>query len=259
MNKRKDLTPLEINRLSTDGDYAAGGVSGLYLQVRGGSKTWILRAVIGDKRRKMGLGSYPSISLSAARELAREARQLIAQGIDPIEERKAKIEQLKIEQSKYFTFKEATLEYITLKEPEWKNFKHRNQWENTLSTYAFPIIGSIPVSEIQIDHLLQILRPIWLTKTETASRVRGRIEQIIDWAIFCKYRTESNPARWKGNLEFVLQKKEKVQKVKHHPAVMWEQLPDFVKELQKRRGVSAQALLFHILTVARPGEARSAT
>lgn len=256
---KKELTPIELNRLSEDGDYAVGGVAGLYLQVRGGSKTWILRATIGSKRRKMGLGSYPSVSLSTARELARDAKQLIMKGIDPIEERKEKLNQLKLEQAKRFTFKDASLAYIEIKEPEWKNIKHASQWRNTLATYAYPIIGSTPVADIELEHILGILRPIWLTKTETASRVRGRIEKIIDWAIFNKYRDQANPARWNGNLEFVLQQKNKIQKVKHHPAVQWEDAPEFVRLLLLKKSVSAKSLLFHILTVARPGEARSAT
>lgn len=236
-----------------------GGVAGLYLKITGNSRRWALRAVVAGKRRNIGLGSYPTITLAQAREKAKEAHELISRGIDPIEEKKKVLREVELERTKGVTFDVAAQKFIESKEAEWKNDKHRAQWSSTLKTYASPVIGKMPVKDIDKTHILAILDPIWRVKTETAKRVRGRIEQVIDWSIYHGYRDQENPARWKGHLEIALPKPSKIAKVEHHPAVQWEQAPLFIKELLKKRGVSAKALLFHILTVARASEVRFTT
>lgn len=262
----KELSALEVKRLSEPGMYAVGGVPGLHLQVLpGGGKTWLLRVTIGatadgkQRRSEVGLGGYPAVTLQQAREKAREVREKIAQGIDPIAERKAARSALMASRATEINFEEAAKQYIAAKSPEWKNAKHAQQWGNTLETYAFPKIGKLQVRDIDTPHVLEVLEPIWKVKTETASRVRGRIEAVLDWATVRKYRDGQNPARWKGYLDSMLPEPTKVAKNGNHAALPFAEAPAFMKHLRKMDGTGARALQFTILTAARSGEVRGAT
>lgn len=257
--RAREMGPLEVSRLSKTGTYAVGGVAGLQLQIIGAAKSWILRAMVGGKRRRMGLGSYPSVSLSRAREKAREAQALIDQGIDPILERVRAHSSLRALQARGIQFDVACKAYLEARSEEWRNLKHRQQWENTLSTYASPVMGALLVEDIEKEHVLAVLRPIWKTKTETATRVRGRIEAVLDWATANGHRDGLNPARWKGHLSELLPRPNKLTRVEHHPALPISQLGNFLASLRQRDGISARALEFAILTAARSGEVRGAT
>ncbi len=254
--KTKQLSALEVSRLRDVGFYAVGGVWGLHLQVRGGSRSWILRATIGNKRRDIGLGGFPDITLADARNKAREFRAKIAEGIDPIAERRAAMEALNFSP---LTFDQVAERLITAKEPEWSNRKHAEQWRSTLRTYASPIIGKMRVDHIELRHVLAVLEPIWTEKTETASRLRARMEAVMAWATASGYRDGDNPARWKGNLDALLAKPGKVKKVRHHRAVPIDDMPQFMVALRKRQGTAARALELLILTATRSGEVRGAT
>lgn len=256
----KELTPLEVKRLSQPGLHAAGGVAGLLLQVTtSGAKSWVLRAMVGNKRRDIGLGGYPTVPLATARDKAREARELIAKGIDPVEQKKAARAQLIASQGKAVTFKEAARDYIATHQSSWKNAKHAAQWTSTLETYAYPIIGSIQVSDIELAHILKVLKPIWETKNETAMRLRGRLEMVLDAAKVQGLREGENPARWKGHLENVLANISRKARTKHHAALPYDDMGAFMADLRKVEGMSARALEFAILTATRSGEVRGAT
>ncbi len=258
--KAKELGALEVSRLTAPGLHAVGGVAGLALQVSGtGARSWILRAMVGGKRRDMGLGGYPDVTLAAAKEAARAARAKIKNGIDPVQDAKAKRSALYAARAAAMTFSEAAAAYIGVREVEWKNAKHASQWRNTLETYAAPVIGRILVRDVNQAHVLRVLEPIWLTKTETAKRVQGRIENILDWATVSKFRHGDNPARWRGHLDKLLAKPGKVQTIEHHPALPMDDLGAFMVELRKQEGMGARALEFAILTAARSGEVRGAT
>lgn len=261
----KELSALEVKRLSEPGMYAVGGVPGLHLQVLpGGGKTWLLRVTIGatasgrQRRSEVGLGGYPAVTLQQARDKAREVREKITQGIDPIAERKAARSALLASRATEITFEEAARLCIEAKSPEWKNAKHAQQWTNTLTTYAFPTLAKLQVRDIDTPHILEVLEPIWKVKTETAERLRGRIESVLDWATARKYRDGSNPARWRGNLEAMLPKPSKVAKNGNHAALPFAEAPAFMKHLRKMEGTGARALEFTILTAARSGEVRGA-
>jgi integrase len=258
--KASILNPLAVSRLTAPGLHAVGGVAGLSLQITTtGARSWSLRVTVGGKRREMGLGSYPDVSLADAREKARKAREVIEQGIDPIEERKSVRSKLRAEVAKAITFKQAATAYIAAQEHGWKNAKHAAQWTSTLETYAYPKIGHLLVRDVDDSHVMEILTPIWTTKTETASRLRGRIEKVLDWAIASKYREGPNPARWKGNLDVRLAQPSKVAKVQHHAALPYDDTGAFMAELRKVEGMGARALEFAILTATRSGEVRGAT
>ena len=257
--KAKELKAIEVSRISLQGVHAVGGVAGLLLQVSSSNaRSWILRTMIGSKRRDIGLGGYPDITLLQAREKARELKENIKAGIDPIEERKSARRQLIKEQSKELTFDKAAEKYLSHKAHEFSNKKHTKQWSSTLKTYASPIIGNLPVSEIDLNHIIRILEPIWLNKTETAKRLRGRIESVLSWSTVAGFRTGDNPARWRGHLDTVLPKPNKVSKVKHHKALPWQDINPFLDKLKKRKGITAKALEFLILTATRSGEVRGA-
>lgn len=276
--KAIELSALAVSRLKADGRHAVGGVDGLHLRVVGQARAWVLRVVVGQRtdsagkvvlhRRDIGLGSYPEVSLAEAREAAREKRKQIRSGIDPVQERKSGKVRKTLEAVKAKTFRECAEAYISANRAGWKNEKHVLQWESTLATYAFPSIGDIPVSAIDTGMVLGVLQqtvkvadgkaPLWLARTETASRLRGRLESILDWASFRQYRSGENPARWKGHLEHELPARSKVQKVEHHAALPYSQIAGFLKELRQRPGISARALEFAILTAARSGEVRGA-
>jgi integrase len=202
----------------------------------------------------MGLGSLADVSLKAAREKARAARSLMIDGTDPIDARKARKQALRAESAKRIPFKEAAEKYIESHKAGWKSEKHAAQWTATLTTYAYPVIGNLAVSEIETGHIVKILEPIWATTTDTASRLRGRIENVLDWAKARHYRQGENPARWKGHMENLLPAKGQVRKVRHQPAMAFSDLPGFMEELRGRAGQSARALELTILTAARTSE-----
>lgn len=262
--KAKELTATEVRRLtcSVGKDrqpyntlHPVGGVSGLYLQVTpSGAKTWLLRTMVGAKRRAIGLGGFPDVSLAQARRKALEYKEQIAAGIDPVEERKAARRALIAAQMSTITFADAMQDYIEMKSKEFRNPRQRQQWENSLNTYAVPHIGKIPVREIELPHIKAVLDPIWEEKTETANRVRARIENILGWCAVHGFRSNQNPAKWKGFLDEVYPSPEKIKKKSHHAALPVEAMPGFMTELKKRTGTAARALEFLILTAARTNE-----
>ena len=242
----------------TPGYYADGG--GLYLRVApGGTRAWIFRFTIGGRTRDGGLGSYPTVSLAKARAEAERCRQLLAGGLDPIEARRKEREAALSATAKVMTFRDCGAAFILSHEAGWRNAKHRQQWTNTLKTYVYPHIGDMPVATIDIALVVKVLEPLWRTKPETASRVRGRIETILDWARVRGYReSEMNPARWRGHLDQLLPSKQKVRRVRHHPALPYTQVPAFMSELRNREGIAERALEFGILTATRSSEFREA-
>lgn len=255
----RELSALEVSRLKSEGAHAVGGVPGLYLQVLGGSRSWVLRFVVSGRRRRMGLGPFPAVTLALAKDKARAAHLQLDQGIDPIQARRQQIRHAQAAQAKAITFKKACELLIASREAEWKNSKHRQQWENTLATYAEPLLGALDVAAIDTRQIMQVLDPIWRQKTETATRVRGRIEQVLDWAKVHGHREGENPARWRGHLDHLLPKPSKIAKVRHHPAVSVDQAPQVVARIADTAGMGARALLFQVLTAARSGEVRGAT
>ncbi len=259
MPKRaKELAAAQLPRLAT-GLHAAGGATGLYLRVAPtGARNWILRVTIGNRRRDMGLGGWPDVPLTEARDRARTARRKIEAGIDPIEERKSTKDTLRATLS-FAECAKRTKRTIEAKRPEWKSAKHAEQWKNTLDTYTKPIIGNMPVDMIELRHVVEILSPLWTEKTETATRVRSRIEAVLAWATVSGFRKGDNPARWRGNLDAVLAKPGKVKRVVHHAAMPIDALPDFATALRAQEGIAPRALEFLILTAARSGEVRGAT
>lgn len=256
----RELTAIEVRRLTQPGFHAVGGVAGLHLNVKEtGARSWILRTVVGDRRRDIGLGAYPEITLAMAHDKARIAKEQIRQGIDPVEAKKAVFARLLATQSNAKTFDWCVDRFLVTKAAELSNPKHAAQWESTLKTYASPVIGHMLVADIQLAHIMRILEPEWITKTETMKRLRGRIENVLAWATVHGYRKGDNPARWTGNLDTVLAKPGKVAKVVHHRALPWRDVPAFMGQLRIRVGLGARALEFAILTAARSGEVRGAT
>lgn len=255
----KELSAAQVQRLTKPGLHAVGGVAGLLLQVSAtGARSWILRVKVGTKRRDLGLGGFPTVGLAQARERAREARELIWKGIDPVAERDAQRRAL-VQAQSIPTFDECARQFLAGKRLEFKNDKHAAQWSSTLTEYASPIIGRMPVHQVELSHVVRILKPIWETKTETASRLRGRVESVLAWATVSGFRSGDNPARWRGHLDAVLAKPNKVKTVQHHAALPHEQLPEFLARLATQEGTAARALEFAILTAARSGEVRGAT
>lgn len=261
MPKRaQELGALAVSRLSAPGLHAVGGVAGLHLQIQpSGARSWIMRATVGTRRRDIGLGAFPDVSLAQAREKGRAVRQQITQGIDPVQQAHAARSALKAEQAKALTFEQCADAYIKAHEAGWRNAKHGQQWRNTLEQYAYPAIGSMLVRDVELAHVLKVLEPIWRSKTETASRVRGRIESVLDWAKGRGYRAGDNPAAWKGNLDAQLPRPEKIAKTVHHAALPVAEVSSFMTKLRAAEGMGARALEFAILTAARSGEVRGAT
>ncbi|MEP3635354.1 MAG: integrase arm-type DNA-binding domain-containing protein [Shimia thalassica] len=263
--KAKELTALDVKRIAHSGKggnqtVAVGGVSGLLMQLApSGAKTWLLRATVGGKRREIGLGGYPDVTLSDARTQARELRQRIREGHDPVEERKTAKATIRKQQRQGRTFAEAMNEFLIEKLKEFSNDKHRKQWRATLDNYAIPSLGDMPVGDIDVGDVKAMLAPIWTTKTETASRLRGRVEMVLAFATVQGYRSGDNPARWKGNLDAILPKASKVSKVTHHAALQLQDVKRWFADVQTRQGTATRALEFMAQTAARSGEIRGMT
>lgn len=252
------LTALTVSKATKPGYYGDG--AGLWLQVSpSGSKSWIFRFTLNTKQREMGLGAVHTVTLSEARTKAKECRVLLLDGKDPLDTRKATKLADAMERAKMMTFDQCASAYIAAHRSSWKNAKHASQWENTLKTYATPVIGSLPVATVDTALVVKVLSPIWQTKTETASRLRGRIESILDWATVSQYRQGDNPARWKGHLDNLLATLSKSSRTKHHPALVWQETGAFMAALRRQEGIAARAVEFAILTAARSGEVRLAT
>jgi integrase len=253
---KNTLTDLFIKNISKAGRYTDSETKGLNLQVKPSlQKYWAFRFLFENRRYDISLGAYPEISLKEARKRAIEARNKLNQGINPKPKKKSVIDHAKVV-AILPTFKEYALACHELKSLEWINKKHSNQWINTLRDYAFKEIGDLPINEVDTEHILKILEPIWTTKTETASRLRARIEWVLASATTRKLRSGLNPALWRGHLETILQKPTKVTPVKHHKALPYKELPAFIRELKECDSVTALALEFLILNANRTGEVR---
>jgi integrase len=245
MGKTK-LTAVFVAQVNQPGRYHDG--AGLYLQVRSAKeKSWLFRF----RRKWMGLGPVRDVSLAEARSAAAKCRKMLIAGIDPLEARRAE----KRKAVSGTTFKECAERYIASHQSSWKNPKHRQQWRNTLSTYVYPVFGEHPVGAVDTGLVIKVLEPLWSTKPETASRLRGRIQSVLDWARARGYRHGENPALWAGHLSQILPATRKVRTASHHAALPCDELPEFMAELREREGISARALEFTILTAARTGEA----
>ncbi len=241
--------------------YADGG--NLYLQVRSGDdgqvwKSWVFRYKLWGRERPMGLGSATDVSLKEARKLASEQRRVLRAGLDPIEERRRRLQDARVADARAITFADCCKAYIDAHGASWRNAKHKTQWQNTLATYAEPVLGKLPVHAIDTPLVLKVLTPIWESKTETATRVRQRIEAVLNWATAREYRTGTNPALWKGHLDKLLAKPAKVKRVKHHPSLPYPEIGAFVASLRLQEGIAARCLEHVILTACRTNEATKA-
>ncbi len=257
------LSSRMVQSRSEPGYYADGG--GLYLQVKSAAKgdqvnrSWLFRYNHNKRPAWMGLGPVSAISLAEARQRAAECRRQLALGRDPIVVRDADRTQSLAEKQRSISFDQCAQAYIAAHRDGWRNAKHAAQWESTLKLHASPIIGGLMVNQVELRHVLLILEPIWRTRTETASRLRGRVESILDWATVRNFRQGDNPAQWRGHLDKLLPMPAKVRRVEHHPALPYAEMPDFMVKLSKQEGMGSRALAFLILTAARSGEVRGAT
>lgn len=253
------LIPVTLKKLP-DGWHADGG--NLYLFIRGNSRAWVFRYSGADgKRKHMGLGSLGNLSLANARQKAQEIRTKLKDPIspiDPLQSRREIKELTRLEVAKRLTFKQCAEAFLEAHGAKWSNPKHRAQWGSTLETYAYPEIGELSVAAIDTGLVLRVVEPLWTTKTETASRLRGRVESVLDWAKVRGYRQGENPARWRGHLDKLLPERSKVAKVEHHAALPFSEIQGFMKTLRTKEGIAAKALDFSILTAARSGEVRQA-
>ena len=252
------LTALRVEKLKSEGSpkpgmYADGG--GLYLRVTPeGARNWVLRYMIDRRPRWMGLGPLSLYGLADARSKALDARRQRHEGIDPIEARRAARARQRFEAAKAITFKQCAEAYIKAHGAAWKNEKHAAQWPSTLEIYAYKVIGKLPVQAVDTGLVLKVLEPIWMEKPDTSSRLRGRLESILDFAKVRGYREGENPARWRGHLDKLLPAPSKVREVEHHAALPYAKLPAFLIALREQEGIAAEALEFLILTAARTGE-----
>jgi integrase len=252
------LTARTVETKKTPGYYSDGG--NLYLRVsKNLTKTWAFYYVRDGKRTEMGLGSVNTKSLEDARDDADDLRKQLARGIDPLTEKQRQDNEKKAQKAKLMTFQQCADAYINAHRAGWKNPKHIQQWQNTLTQYAFPVFGDLDVKSIDTGLIIKCLEQIWLTKNETAGRVRGRIESILDWATVHEYREGVNPARWRGHLDKLLAKQSKVQKTEHHKALPYAEINEFINQLHQQDGIAAKCLEFTILTAARTGETIGAT
>jgi integrase len=247
------LDALKIKRLNSPGLYADG--AGLYLQVSGtGARSWIFRFKRDGRTRDMGLGSVLTFTLAEARQAALDARKLLAIGIDPIEARRAQQIEKNAQAARVLSFREEAEAYIQAHQSSWRNAKHAEQWRSTLEAYAYPTIGSVAVADVDTGMIVKILEPIWSKKTETANRVRGRIERILSRSASRGHRSSENPAQWRGHLENVLPARGRVAPVQHHAALHYSRVGDFIRELRTQPGIAAQALELTILCTTRTSE-----
>jgi integrase len=271
--KAQELGSLQIAQIAKPGLHAVGGVAGLCLQIEPtGARSWILRTLIAGKRRHMGLGGFPDVKLTDARRLARVAREEIDRGHDPVEARRAAKAKLLAEAGRLLTFEQACKDYIAAHEQTWKHPAHRRAWTYTLLEIACPGIdcgetgraaglGKIAVGDIETGHVLNLLRPLWATKTETAQRTRQRCEAVLNAAKAAgaiRSSAWTNPFRWKGHLDALLAKPRKLAPIQHHKALPADQVPGFVEALRAREGAAARALEWILLTASRSSEARGA-
>jgi integrase len=247
------LTAVGINRLKAPGFYSDGGNLNFRI-ADGGSRSWVFRFAKNGRTRDAGLGPYPEVSLADARIKAFEWRKLLVAGIDPLDQRNAARASDLVAASKSLTFDDCLTGYAAAHESGWRSVKHAKQWRASLTAYASPVFGRLPVSAIDTGMLMRVLEPIWAAKPTTASRVRGRIENVLDWAKVRGYRRDENPARWKGHLDHLLPSKSKVQAIEHHAAMPYAEIGGFMAQLRERPNVSARALEFLILTAGRRGE-----
>jgi integrase len=260
---RNKLTVASVKALTTPGRHADG--AGLYLQVTKHAimgnvrKSWVVRyRAANGKIREMGVGSVEDVTLADARDRATGIRKDVKAGSDAVEARiETKLETVRVRAAS-MTFAQCAEAYVKAHESGWKNEKHKAQWTATLKTYAYPIFGKVAVQDINVGMVMKVLDPIWQTKTETASRLRGRLENILDWATVREYRTGENPARWRGHLEKALPARNKAKKVKHHAALPIDDYPAFMSKLKDQKGIGPLAFQFAILTAARTSEAIAA-
>ncbi|MCL2876349.1 MAG: integrase arm-type DNA-binding domain-containing protein [Betaproteobacteria bacterium] len=265
--KAKELSARGVAKIKSQGRYAVGGVDGLHLQVMGCSRSWVLRVAVGTRinsqgrsvlhRRDMGLGSYPEVSLAEAREKARQMRQMLRDGIDPIVQKQQECEAARIQQAKSKTFEECARVVIANKSREFKSPKHAATWRSTLENYAFPVIGNKPVKTVTRADIVAVLEPIWESKNDTASKLRCRIEAVFDYAKAMEYLEGDNPAAWKGTLEPILGRIKRNKQ--SQPALPYSEIGSFITELRKRTGIAPRALEFLILSAVRMNEVLGAT
>jgi integrase len=259
------LKALQVQALVADGKPGAHADGGnLYLRVVApGAAKWTLRFMLAGRAREMGLGAFDGagkagLTLAQAREAAEAPRAALRAGLDPIEDRDRKAREAEALAAQtpavIHRFEDVAAEHIAAHSPGWRNAKHRAQWTSTLATYAYPVFGQMAVEDITTEHVLKALQAIWTDKPETASRLRGRIESVIDHAMARGWRTTPNPARWRGHLANLLPPRSKVRRVKHHAALPWQEIPDFMARLRQQPGTAALALQFCILTATRTGE-----
>lgn len=254
----RKLTALEVSRLKETGKHSVG--EGLYLQIsKTGSKSWLFRYSYNGKSKWMGLGPAHIVTLAEARSKMIILKKDLVSGEDPLLKKREKQKQSKLAEAKSITFDDCAKQYIEAHKPSWKNKKHISQWENTIKTYASPIIGGLPIAEIDLPLVLKVLRPIWYDKTETASRLRGRLERILSWAAVQGYRPSDNPAAWRGHLDQLLPKRAKVQKTQHFKAMPYDEVSSLIHQLRDMNGTSIRALEFLILTATRTSETLKAT
>jgi len=252
-HKLNRLTPRAVATEARRGLHPDGG--GLNLRVgRGGAKSWCLRYMLKGKAREMGLGGFSKVSLAEARKRASACRLLLVDGIDPLDRRDAENSAKRVEAARSMTFDECAAAYVNTHQAGWRNAKHCQQWKNTLATYVSPTFGSLAVADVDVAMIMKVIEPLWSAKPETAGRVRGRIEAVLDWAKARGFRDGENPARWRGHLSNLLPARSKVRAVKHHAALPYSEIAAFLSGLRTREGAASDALEFLVLTAARTGE-----
>lgn len=257
--RARELSPIELKRLAP-GVHAVGGVAGLCLQVsEGAGRSWLLRMMVGTRRREIGLGAYPEIGLALARQKAAEVKDMIRSGLDPVEQRKAARADLVAAQKRGLLFSKAVDLFEPVKAAELSGGKYRDQWRNSLDSYAIPVLGKMLVQDIQLQDILLVLEPIWHTKTVTADKLRRKIAEVLDYATVKSHRTGPNPARWQGNLSMVLAAPTSASGEENHPALQLKDVRRFWAMLSNRGGMGPQALKFQSLTATRPGAVRFMT
>ncbi|ATX66237.1 tyrosine-type recombinase/integrase [Roseinatronobacter bogoriensis] len=263
--KARELSAKEVRDLKHPGKgrnvvFPVGGVAGLLLQITPtGARSWLMRTTVGSRRRDIGLGGFPDVTLAQARERAREAKDAIRQGIDPVEQRKAARAALVAAQARGLTFKQAWERFSAQKVKEFSTDRYRGQWKATVETYALPELGKMLVADITLQDILRVLQPLWDDKTVTAVKVRERVEKTLAWATVNGHREGPNPAAWRGNLEMVLTAPSKVSGAKNYPALQIDDAGRWWQALQAREGMGARALAFQALTATRSGAIRFAT